>query len=84
MKTGTIEMASPMDETSAQQAAAVLHKIAGLTKIAISTTAGSIDVSYDDEQTSVQEMRALLQRAGFTLKPGGHGQGGCCGSCGGR
>lgn len=84
MKTGTIDMAGPINETSAQQAAAVLQNIPGLAKIAISTTAGSIDVSYDDEQTSVQEMRALLQRAGFTLKPGGHGQGGCCGSCGGR
>lgn len=84
MKTSTIDMASPMDETSAQQAAAVLQKIAGLTRIAISTEAGRIAVSYDGEQTSVQEMRALLQRAGFTLKPGGHGEGGCCGSCGGR
>lgn len=84
MKTGTIEMAGPMDEASAQQAAAVLQRIAGLTKVSISTAAGSIDVSYDGEQTSVQEMRALLQRAGFTLKPGGHAQGGCCGSCGGR
>ncbi|GIZ50179.1 heavy-metal-associated domain-containing protein [Noviherbaspirillum aridicola] len=84
MKTGTIDMASPMDETSAQQAAAVLQKVAGLTKIAISTASGRIAVDYDGEQTSVQEMRALLQRAGFTLKPGGHGEGGCCGSCGGR
>ena len=83
MKTETLSFSGALDETHAMEAARVLNSINGVSKVAITTRTGSISVSFDDESTSLQEVRRALQRAGFGVKRAAHGEEGmCCGSCG--
>lgn len=84
MKSEKLSLSNALDETSAMEAARVLNSIKGVSKVAITTVTGSIDVSFDDDVTSLQEVRAALQQAGFGVKRSAHGEEGmCCGSCGG-
>lgn len=83
MKTENLSLSASLDQSSAMEAAAVLNAISGVSKVAITTATGSIDVSFDEDVTSLQELRAALQKAGIGAKRRGHGEGMCCGSCGG-
>jgi copper chaperone len=82
MKNENLSLAGALDQASAMEAAKVLNSIKGVSKVAITTATGTINVSFDDEITSLQEVRAALERAGFGAKRSGHGEGMCCGSCG--
>lgn len=84
MKSETLELAGELDEAHAMELARALKTVNGVRKIAISTEAASVDIDFDGDVTSTQELRVVLQRAGFGLKKAAHGeQGSCCGSCGG-
>ncbi|QAU33131.1 hypothetical protein [Janthinobacterium sp. 17J80-10] len=84
MKSETLTLASPLNEAGALQAAQLLNSMSGVSKVAITTAAGAIDVAFDENLTSVQELRTVLQKAGLRVKPLAHGEAGmCCGSCGG-
>lgn len=83
MKSETLELAGVLDEAHAMELAGALKTVNGVRKIAISTAGASVDVDFDGDLTSTQELRAVLQRAGFSLKKAAHGENGsCCGSCG--
>lgn len=83
MKTENLSLSGALDETRAMEAARVLNTINGVSKVAITTVTGTVNVSFDDEITSLQEVRMALQKAGFAVKRGAHGEEGmCCGSCG--
>ena len=84
MKSETLKLASPLNESGALQAAQILNSLNGVSKVAIATAAGAVDVAFDENLTSAQELRAVLQKAGFRIKPVAHGEAGtCCGGCGG-
>jgi len=84
MKTENLTFPGTLNEASAMEAAKVLNAIKGVSKVAITTSTGTINVSFDDEITSLQEVRAALEKAGFGPKRRSHGEEGmCCGSCGG-
>lgn len=83
MKSETLQLLGTLDEASAMNAAQALKGISGVSKVSISTANASIDVDFDDEITSTQELRRSLQQAGFALKRPAHAEGMCCGSCGG-
>ena len=84
MKSETLNLLGTLDETAAMVIARVLNAVKGVNKVAIVTAAPSVSIDFDDEVTSVQELRTALQQAGFALKRAGHGEAGmCCGSCGG-
>ncbi len=84
MKEETVRLSGAMDESGAQVIARVLNTLGGVNKVAITTAAGAIDVAYDENVTSIQEIRAVLQKAGLAPKRIEHGEEGmCCGSCGG-
>ena len=83
MKTENLSFISPLDETRAMDAARVLNSINGVSKVAITTASGTVNVGFDDDVTSIQEVRTALLKAGFAVKRSGHGEEGmCCGSCG--
>ena len=82
MKTETLTFANALDEASAMEAARVLNAINGVRKAAITTKTASIEVSFDEEVTSLQEVRFALQNAGIGVKRAAHAEGMCCGSCG--
>lgn len=83
MKSETLQLLGGMDDASAMTAAKALNGISGVSKVAIVTASASINVDFDDEVTSVQELRRALQQAGFALKRPAHAEGMCCGGCGG-
>lgn len=82
MKTENLSLSNALDETSAMEAARVLNSIRGVSKVAITTATGTINIGFDDEVTSLQEVRTALQRAGFGVKRAHGEEGMCCGSCG--
>lgn len=83
MKSETLNLLGTLDEAAAMVIARVLNAVKGVNKVAIVTADPSVSIDFDDEVTSVQELRAALQQAGFSLKRS-HGEAGmCCGSCGG-
>lgn len=83
MKSETLNLLGTLDEAGAMVIARVLNAVKGVSKVAIVTASASVNIDFDDETTSVQELRAAMQQAGFALKRAGHGEAGmCCGSCG--
>lgn len=84
MKAETLQLSSALDESRAQVIASVLNTVGGVNKVAISTATGAVEVAYDENITSMQEIRTVLQKAGLAAKRAEHGEEGmCCGSCGG-
>ncbi|WP_136417670.1 MULTISPECIES: copper chaperone [Oxalobacteraceae] len=84
MKSETLSLAGALDEAGALIVARVLNSVKGVSKVGIETAAAKINIDFDDDVTSLQELRTTLQQAGVTLKKVAHGEEGmCCGSCGG-
>lgn len=84
MKSDILELTDTLDEASARTIANRLATIKGVNKVKISTSSGSLAVDFDEDVTSIQELRHFLQRVGVAVKRSGHSShGGCCGGCGG-
>jgi copper chaperone CopZ len=84
MKSETLQLSGTLDEASAINVARVLNTINGVSKVAIATASSSVDIDFNEDINSTQELRTMLQQAGFGVKKAAHGEGGmCCGSCGG-
>lgn len=84
MKSETLSLAGALDEGGALIVARVLNAVKGVSKVGIETAAAKINIDFDEDVTSLQELRTTLQQAGVTLKKVAHGEEGmCCGSCGG-
>ncbi|HJV72826.1 MAG TPA: copper chaperone [Noviherbaspirillum sp.] len=82
MKSEILQLAGTLDEATAMNVAQVLNTVKGVNKVAISTAGASVDINFNEDITSSQELRAVLHQAGFAVKKA-HGEGGmCCGSCG--
>lgn len=83
MKSETLQLLGTLDESAAMNVARVLNTVKGVSKVAISTANASVNIDFNDDITSTQELRAALQQVGFRVKSGAHGEAGmCCGSCG--
>ena len=83
MKSETLPLIGAVDEARAMEIARVLNAVNGVSKIAISTSDSSVSIDFNDDVTSVQELRTTLQKAGFGKAKPAHGEEGmCCGSCG--
>lgn len=80
MKSETLSLLNPLDQDGAANAARALAAVKGVLKV--SAEAAAVNVEFDDDVTSLQELRATLQRAGVSVKKPAHGEGMCCGSCG--
>lgn len=82
MKSEKLQLLEPLAQEAAMNVAQVLNAVQGVSKIAISTGEASITIDFNDDVTSVQELRKVLQQAGVGLKKPAHGEAGmCCGSC---
>lgn len=83
MKSETLSLTGAVDEARAMEIARVLNAVKGVNKIAISTANSSVSVDFNDDLTSVQELRATLEKSGLGKAKPAHGEEGmCCGSCG--
>jgi CCGSCS motif protein len=80
MKSETLQFLAPLSETNAVDVSRVLSAIKGVANVAAASN--GIQIQFDDNLTSIQELRTTLQRAGFDVKKPVHGEDGvCCGSC---
>ncbi|HJV84256.1 MAG TPA: hypothetical protein VJ698_02185 [Noviherbaspirillum sp.] len=83
MKSETLSLSGALDEAGAMTVARVLNAVKGVSKVAIATADAKINIDFDDDVTSLQELRTTLTQAGVSLKKVAHGEEGmCCGSCG--
>lgn len=83
MKSETMQLLGTLDEAAAMSVARVLNAVNGVSKVAIVTASASVNIDFDEDVTSSQELRAALQQAGIGMKRPAHGEAGmCCGSCG--
>lgn len=83
MKTETLPLLGKLDQAGALQLAQLISAIEGVRKVNIVTAEATVNVDFDDHLTSVQELRAVVQTAGYRSKAAHGEQGTCCGSCGG-
>lgn len=63
-----------------------LRAISGVAEAARTSRAGVVTIRFDQEQTSLQELRAALIAAGYdtlAMPVSIGGESSCCGSCGG-
>lgn len=82
MKSEILSFLSPLDNEGSANAARALSAVNGVLKV--SADAATVTIDFDDDVTSIQELRTTLQRAGVRVKKSAHGEEGmCCGSCGG-
>jgi copper chaperone CopZ len=84
MKSETLRLLGDLDKTRAMEVGRVLDAVNGVSKVVITTASESVQVDFDENITSIQEVRAALQQAGFGIARLAHKEPGmCCGSCGG-
>jgi CCGSCS motif protein len=84
MKSEVVQLKTSLNEDAAMTVARILNSVKGVAKVAIGTASSRVDIAFDEEVTSIQEMRAILHQAGFEVNQPAHGEAGmCCGSCGG-
>ncbi|NEX61061.1 heavy-metal-associated domain-containing protein [Noviherbaspirillum galbum] len=84
MRSVLIQLADTLDQTSASTLANALSTVPGIGKVAISTAANNVQVEFDADVTSAQELRAVISRAGFGTTHHAAREGSCCGGCGGH
>lgn len=80
MKSETLQLIAPLTDPAAVNVARLLNSIEGVSEtVAIDK---NVSVSFDQDITSTQVLRAVLQRAGFEVQKPVHGEDSvCCGSC---
>lgn len=82
MESQTLQLLDAFNEEGALDIARTLQSIKGVHKVT-TTAAGIVKVDFDEDVTSIQELRAALQNTGLRVKKPAHGEEGmCCGSCG--
>jgi len=86
MQTEVLNVLGMTTEECTDAVVRAIKTIDGVANVSASYPQSRIIVQYDEEMTAMQEMRAVLAKAGYTVKnPEAKEQscGGCCGSCGG-
>ena len=79
-----LQLTAAMDAAGAVRVSGALGAIAGVGQVQAIEGASQVAVVFDNDRTSVQELAAVLARAGYALRPArAHGGGSCCGGCGG-
>lgn len=84
MKTESLQFLGSLDEAVAHAVARTLTEVGGVAKVSCSTSERIVAVQFDEDETSLQELATVLNRAGFPVRKPAHGShGSCCGGCGG-
>lgn len=80
MKSETLHLIAPLNETTSSKVVSLLNAVKGVNEAI--ATGSSLNIRFDQDVTSTQELSTILQRAGFDVKKPVHGEDGvCCGSC---
>ena len=80
MKSETLQLLAPLTNTTSTEVVSLLNAVKGVSEAI--ATGSSLNIRFDQDVTSTQELSTILQRAGFDVQKPVHGEDGvCCGSC---
>jgi copper chaperone CopZ len=84
MQTETMKLNGMTGEACADKINSALLAIKGVNEVTISLAGSRAAVQFDEDQTSLQELRTVLVRAGYGVETvEKKAAGACCGGCGG-
>jgi copper chaperone CopZ len=85
MMAQTLQIAAELNKDGADALTRTLAHVKGVNTVSFSPVGSRLSVTFDEDRTSMQELVATLERAGYPVQSGrkAHGDGSCCGSCGG-
>jgi copper chaperone CopZ len=79
----SLQLASTLDVNGVSTVLKAMRRLPGVDSVEAFPGFSTIDVRFDQDLTSLQEMRATLANVGHPEKTRRHAEGSCCGSCGG-
>ena len=85
MKSQTLHIADRLNNDSALAITHTLRLVDGVRGVICTAGNSRLQVDFDEDLTSPQEIETVLERAGYRVRSvvGAHASGSCCGSCGG-
>lgn len=86
MQTEILNVTGMTSEDCTDTVMRAIKTIDGVTNVSVSYPQSRAIVQFDEEQTATQEVKAVLEKAGYGVKKldlSGSCGGGCCGGCGG-
>ena len=86
MQSETLKLAGTTTQDCADKVIHKLQNVKGVNDVVVVLESSEVNVQFDEEITSSQELKNVLTQAGYALstKKSAHGENGsCCGSCGG-
>lgn len=85
MQTEILHVTGMTTEDCTETVMRALKTIDGVSNVSVSFPQSRAIVQFDDQLTAMQEMKAVLAKAGYGVKadkPQEQSCGGCCGRCG--
>lgn len=79
----SLQLNAVLDHSGVDKMLGVLKTMAGIRTVEIAAGSSRVELQYDDDLTSPQEIDTTISRSGFPLQQRAARSGGCCGSCGG-
>ncbi|MGV8899804.1 MAG: heavy-metal-associated domain-containing protein [Burkholderiaceae bacterium] len=86
MRSETLKLAGTTTQDCADTVTRKLQNVKGVNGVVVVLENSEVNVQFDEEITSSQELQNVLTQSGYILstKKSVHGENGsCCGSCGG-
>jgi copper chaperone CopZ len=82
MKSETLSLSAAVTQANIADIERALGALQGVNRVAVAIAANAVKVDFDDDATSLAELRTVLKKAGFETKKPAYETGMCCGSCG--
>lgn len=79
----SMQLAAPLDLGGVVHVIDALRSLPGVDGVDARYGETRVDINFDENRTSPQEMAAALERAGHPAREQTRPHGRCCGSCGG-
>lgn len=79
----SLHLANILDAAGAIKVMDALCSVPGVDGVEVMSGESVVEVRFDQNRTSPQELGAVLARSGYPQQSARHAAGGCCGACGG-
>lgn len=79
----SLQLANILDVAGVTKVMDALRAVPGVDAVEAMSGERVVEVRFDQNRTSPQELGAVLTRSGYPQQAARHAGGGCCGSCGG-
>jgi hypothetical protein len=79
----SLQLASILDIAGVIKVMDALHAVPGVDAVEAISGERVVEVRFNQDRTSIQELGTVLTRSGYPPQSTGHAHGRCCGSCAG-